>query len=133
MRDFIGRKTYVLADGSQLPNAIFNLHELRVGKHVVRDVTASVARVKGDPLLGQSFLAKLPAWTIDNLQHALFFSAEPGQVGGKQQAVGRVPVPPPQSELPNAMGTIRLLYLYGQLDNPIYKSALSALFRKKPS
>jgi clan AA aspartic protease (TIGR02281 family) len=69
--DFVGTGTYTLADGSQQSSERFVLHELRVGEHVVRNVIASVVPVKGDPLLGQSFLAKLPSWTIDNERHAL--------------------------------------------------------------
>jgi predicted aspartyl protease len=59
--DFIGPGTYVLADGSEQPSERFVLHEVRVGDHVVRNVIANVAPVKGDPLLGQSFLSQLPA------------------------------------------------------------------------
>lgn len=70
-RDFVGTKTYVLADGSKLPSPSFVIHELRIGDLSVRNVTASVSPVQGDLLLGQSFLSKLPSWTIDNKQHAL--------------------------------------------------------------
>jgi hypothetical protein len=69
--DLLAPETYVLADGSKHLRKRFVLHELRVGDHVVNDVTASVAPDKADPLLGQSFLSKLPGWTIDNAQHAL--------------------------------------------------------------
>jgi hypothetical protein len=74
MNDFIGTGTYVLADGSEQPSQRFILHELRVGNHVIKNVIANVAPVKGDPLLGQSFLFELPAWTIDNARHALVLS-----------------------------------------------------------
>jgi hypothetical protein len=69
--DFIGTGTYVLADGSEQSSHRFVLHELKVGDHVVRNVIANVAPVKGAPLLGQSFLSKLPAWAIDNEWQAL--------------------------------------------------------------
>jgi predicted aspartyl protease len=75
--DFIGTKTYVLADGSKLPSEAFTVHELRVGDHVVRNVTAHVAPVQGSLLLGQSFLSRLPAWTIDNKKHALVIMGDP--------------------------------------------------------
>ena len=65
-------ETYVLADGSKQLRQRFVLHELRVGGHTVNDVTASVAPDKADPLLGQSFLSKLPGWTVDNERHASF-------------------------------------------------------------
>ncbi|HEV3176139.1 MAG TPA: retroviral-like aspartic protease family protein [Stellaceae bacterium] len=80
--DFIGTKTYVLADGSKLPSEAFIVHELRVGDHVIRNVTASVTPIQGKLLLGQSFLSKLPAWTIDNKQHALIITGDPAGSGG---------------------------------------------------
>ena len=79
--DFIGTRTYVLADGSKLPSEAFTVHELRVGDHVVKNVTASVAPIQGKLLLGQSFLSRLPAWTIDNKKHALVIMGDPGGSG----------------------------------------------------
>ena len=79
--DFIGTRTYVLADGSKLPSETFTVHELRVGEHVVKNVTASVAPIQGKLLLGQSFLSRLPAWTIDNKKHALVIMSDPGGSG----------------------------------------------------
>ena len=79
--DFIGTRTYVLADGSKLPSEAFTVHELRVGEHVVKNVTASVAPIQGKLLLGQSFLSRLPAWTIDNKKHALVIMSDPGGSG----------------------------------------------------
>jgi hypothetical protein len=59
------------ADGSKHPSEKNVLHEMRVGDHVVRNVVASVVSVNGDPLLGQTFLSKLPAWSIDNTRQVL--------------------------------------------------------------
>jgi hypothetical protein len=89
--DFIGPGTYVLADGSEQPSEWFVLHEVRVGDHVVRNVIANVAPVKGDPLLGQSFLSKSPAWTIDNQRHALILNDPDAPVGAQQMEPSRVP------------------------------------------
>jgi tol-pal system protein YbgF len=86
--DFIGSQNYVLADGSVLPSYRFLLRELTIGNHVVRGVVANVAPVKGDPLLGQSFLSKLPAWTIDNNRRALVLNDVPS-------ALPLPPQPPP--------------------------------------
>jgi clan AA aspartic protease (TIGR02281 family) len=70
--DFIGASSYVLADGSTLRSARFNIREMRVGERVVRNVAASVGpAVSSDALLGQSFLSKLPSWTLDNKRHVL--------------------------------------------------------------
>jgi hypothetical protein len=85
--DFIGTQTYVLADGSELPSPQFVIHSLKLGSHVVRNVVASVAPVEADPLLGQSFLSKLPAWTFDNSHGRLVVTDEPSPSYGN---------PPPQ-------------------------------------
>jgi hypothetical protein len=69
--DFIGMGRQVLADGSEQSSDRFILRELGIGNYVVQNVVANVAPVKGDPLLGKSFLSKLPAWTIDNERHGL--------------------------------------------------------------
>ena len=69
--DFLGTGTVQLADGSEHASRRFVLHEVQVGNHVVRNVIANVVSVRGDPLLGQSFLSKLPAWSIDNQSHSL--------------------------------------------------------------
>jgi hypothetical protein len=70
-RDFVGRVTYVMADGSKLPSLRFVLREVRVGNQSVRNVVASVSPVRGDPLLGQSFLSRLPPGAIDYRRNAL--------------------------------------------------------------
>jgi clan AA aspartic protease (TIGR02281 family) len=72
--DFIGRGSYVLADGSTLRSARFNIRELRVGDHVVRNVTASLGSASSDPLLGQSFLSRVGTWTLDNSRHVLILT-----------------------------------------------------------
>src|SRR5215467_3939670 len=69
--DFVGTGTAVLADGSKRASDKYVLHEMRVGDHVVKNVIASVVSVGGDPLLGQTFLSKLPAWSIDNARQVL--------------------------------------------------------------
>jgi clan AA aspartic protease (TIGR02281 family) len=84
--DFIGTKTYVLADGSKLPSEAFIVHELRIGNHVVNNVTASVVPIQGKLLLGQSLLSRFPAWTIDNKQHALVILGEPATSGSSPGA-----------------------------------------------
>lgn len=93
-RDFIGTQIYVLADGSRLPSPQFIIRELKVGDYVVRNVTANVAPVAGLLLLGQSFLSKLPTWTIDNNQHALIFSNQPASIDSPKS----VPPPAPQGQ-----------------------------------
>jgi predicted aspartyl protease len=84
--DFIGTGTAVLADGSKRDSEKYVLHEVRVGDHVVRNVIASVVSASGDPLLGQTFLSKLPAWAIDNARQALVIG------GGTAQGSPAVPM-----------------------------------------
>jgi len=73
--DFIGRSSYVLANGSTFRSARFNIREMRVGENVVRNVAASIGpAVSSDALLGQSFLSKLPSWTLDNKRHMLILA-----------------------------------------------------------
>jgi clan AA aspartic protease (TIGR02281 family) len=64
--DFLGSKTYQLADGSTVPSETFRIRTLRVGNREVEDVTGSVAKIEGSLLLGQSFLARFRSWSIDN-------------------------------------------------------------------
>lgn len=70
-KDFTGKKTYRLADGSTMPSETFVIRSLKVGDRVVENVMGSVAPVTGSLLLGQSFLGKFRSWSIDNTKHAL--------------------------------------------------------------
>jgi predicted aspartyl protease len=70
-QDFLGKQTYVLADGSKVPSQRFRIRSLKVGNKTVENVVASIASVNGEILLGQSFLNKFTSWSVDNEQHAL--------------------------------------------------------------
>lgn len=69
--DFLGKQTYVLADGSEVPSLAFRIRSLRVGDKVVENVTGSVAPSSGSLLLGQSFLKHFRSWSIDNQRMVL--------------------------------------------------------------
>ncbi|MFZ2107046.1 MAG: retroviral-like aspartic protease family protein [Roseiarcus sp.] len=69
--DFLGTNTYVLADGSSVPSQTFRIRSLKVGDRVIEDVTATMGNVKGDLLLGQSFLSRFTSWSINNRRQAL--------------------------------------------------------------
>ena len=69
--DFIGTGTYQMANGTTQSSKRFRLRKLMVGNHVVTDVVANVIPVNGEPLLGQSFLSRLPSWSVDNTRHTL--------------------------------------------------------------
>ena len=69
--DFIGTQTYRLADGSTVPSTTFRIRSLTLNNLVIENVKGSVANVKGDLLLGQSFLSRFKSWSIDNARQAL--------------------------------------------------------------
>src|SRR3954469_5634203 len=64
--DFIGTGKYTLAGGTTVSSERYILHKMNVGNRIIIEVVANVVSAKGDPLLGQTFLRKLPAWTLDN-------------------------------------------------------------------
>jgi predicted aspartyl protease len=76
--DFIGNQQYQLADGSVQRERRFRIRSLRVGNTEIRNVVASEAPTAGMPLLGQSFLARLPSWSIDNQRHLLLVGESAG-------------------------------------------------------
>jgi len=72
--DFVGQKIYRLADGSTTPSATFLIRSLKVGNHLLENVTASVAPAQADLLLGQSFLNRFNSWSIDNKHQVLLLN-----------------------------------------------------------
>jgi predicted aspartyl protease len=69
--DFIGRKTYLLADGSTVPSAVLMLRSLTVGGLTVENVRAGETPARGSLLLGQTFLARFKSWSFDNARREL--------------------------------------------------------------
>jgi uncharacterized protein len=69
--DFMGKRTYTLADGSTVPSMIFRIRSLRVGNKILENVTGSIGSVNGGLLLGQSFLARFRSWSINNQRGVL--------------------------------------------------------------
>jgi surface antigen/predicted aspartyl protease len=69
--DFLGTKTYVLADGSTVPSPTFRIRTLKVDDRIIENVIGAVADIKGSLLLGQSFLSKFNSWSIDNSRQVL--------------------------------------------------------------
>jgi clan AA aspartic protease (TIGR02281 family) len=69
--DFIGDREYRLGDGSTLKSKRFILRELMIGDRAVQNIVASIGSMKGEPLLGQSFLSRFASWSVDNNRHAL--------------------------------------------------------------
>ena len=66
--DFLGQRTYKLADGSTISSQTFRIRVLKVGDRQIENVTGSVA---GSLLLGQSFLSRFRSWSIDNQRQVL--------------------------------------------------------------
>jgi predicted aspartyl protease len=69
--DFLGKRTYILADGTEAPSDTFRIRLLKAGDRTVEDVIGSVSPVNGILLLGQSFLGRFRSWSIDNTKHVL--------------------------------------------------------------
>lgn len=72
--DFIGEKTYTLADGSTMHSAKFQIHALKVGNTTVENLVGNVAPSEAGLLLGQSFLRRFKTWSIDNNNHQLILA-----------------------------------------------------------
>ena len=70
--DFTGYQDYQIADGSIVRARTFQIRRLSVGPVTVRNVQGSVVPSAGLLLLGQSFLAKLSGWRIDNDGRTLY-------------------------------------------------------------
>ncbi len=69
--DFLPGKSYTLADGSVVRSERFIIRELEIDSIKISNVPAMISSVRGDLLLGQSFLQRLDSWAIDNKRHAL--------------------------------------------------------------
>jgi hypothetical protein len=100
--DYKGAGQYTIADGSTVSSDRYVLHKVTVGDHVITDVIANVSSAKSDPLLGQSFLQRLPAWTLDNTRNALVFGGE------RRRPQAAIPVPTqPAAPAPTKPATAR--------------------------
>jgi clan AA aspartic protease (TIGR02281 family) len=93
--DLIGDRTFVLANGEEVPSAEFRLKTLKVGTLILHDVVASVSDSKGSLLLGQTFLSRLSSWSFDNSRHVLVLKAAGP---GVQAGVAETPASPSQTE-----------------------------------
>lgn len=79
--DFLGSKTYMLADGSKVSSEIYRLASLKIGGLVMQDVTVRISPEKSSLLLGQSFLRRLKSWSVDNAKQVMILTGmEPDRV-----------------------------------------------------
>ena len=72
--DFLGNKTYILADGSQVSSEIYRILSLKIGGLVMHNVTVRVSAENSSLLLGQSFLSRLKSWSLDNSRQVLIIN-----------------------------------------------------------
>jgi clan AA aspartic protease (TIGR02281 family) len=86
--DYIGDRTYELADGSTVPSKVFNIRSLKVGALELTNVRAALGGRGSSLLLGQSFLSRLEHWSIDNRRHVLVLTDSPDA----QSHIGPAPV-----------------------------------------
>lgn len=71
--DYIGSQTYRFADGSKAKSDLFRIHEIKIGKFKIYNVTASISNSLEAPLLlGQNVLSQLGKITIDYNKHLLY-------------------------------------------------------------
>lgn len=97
--DYIGEARYQLGDGSVMKSARFFLHEVKVGNHSFNHIEANISPTEGTPLLGQSFLSKVGAWSIDNERHVLVLGS-PVAAGPNVSGVSQLsPVPPESTKI----------------------------------
>jgi clan AA aspartic protease (TIGR02281 family) len=95
--DYLDTQVYSLADGSTTQSPRFRIRFLRIGNVELRDVIASVGPKSSSPLLGQSFLARLGSWAIDNNRQLLV-------INGSGNALADGPSSGPSSALSNSAG-----------------------------
>lgn len=72
--DFVGKDRYRLANGSEEVSDLVVIREVQVGDYAVRNVPATISPPQGEPILGQSFLSKFGAVTLDYKRLVLILS-----------------------------------------------------------
>jgi clan AA aspartic protease (TIGR02281 family) len=101
--DFIGDGIFITADGTKHKSQRFILREVQAGTRVIKDVIANVVSIEGDPLLGQSFLSRLPSWSIDNNSHVLnLVAGEAVEATPETLPASNSPVSSPPATLPQS-------------------------------
>jgi hypothetical protein len=98
--DFLGEGIFVTADGTKHKSQQFILRKVQVGTHIITGVVANVVPIEGDPLLGQSFLSRLPSWSIDNNSHVLNLAI------GEADETNPEPLPPTNSPMASPPATL---------------------------
>ena len=73
-KDFTGTTNYTLADGTVVPSQTFIIRSLKVGNNLIENIAGSIVPEKGSLLLGQSFLSRFKAWSVDNQRGVLILN-----------------------------------------------------------
>jgi hypothetical protein len=120
LSDFLPGGTYVLADGTRLESARFTIRLVRIGDHVIQNVSASIGDVTSHLLLGQSVLERLGRWSLDSRRGVMVLGeagdAKPTDVPNRQpRGAG-----PAAAEQP---------YLFDVLKKPGYKAGWNAMMK----
>jgi hypothetical protein len=89
---FLPGVSYRLGDGSVVRSRRFVIQSLRIGDHVFSNVSASIGSPDAPLLLGQTVLARLGTWTIDNDRGVLVL-ASPPPASGKECSSWRTAPP----------------------------------------
>ena len=82
LSDFLPGATYVLADGTRLQSPRFTIRMVRLGDHVLQNVSASIGEVTSQLLLGQSVLERLGQWSLDSRRGVMVL----GEVGAPTES-----------------------------------------------
>jgi hypothetical protein len=69
--DFLGERSFVVADGRRLLQRIVRLRSVKVGDRAMENVLGAVGAARSRGLLGQSLLQRLNWWKIDNVKNAI--------------------------------------------------------------
>ena len=69
--DFLGERSFVVADGRKLQQKMIRLRSIQVGNRTMENVLAAVGAPHSQALLGQSVLRRLNWWKIDNVKNAI--------------------------------------------------------------
>lgn len=69
--DFLGDRSFLVADGRKLVQRMIRLRSIRVGDRTMDNVLAAVGAPHSQALLGQSLLRRLNWWKIDNVKNAI--------------------------------------------------------------
>lgn len=69
--DFLGERTFRVANGATVQAQALRLRSLQVGSVVVENIEAGVFPDDAPLLLGQTFLRRLKSWSMDSTAHTL--------------------------------------------------------------